>query len=236
MSAARMRVPDPRAQWLQFYCVTHLLPAVALSVPLLIYPHIFVLFFSEVGYTILCFLFLAVSDVATPPHDTAVDCSAEPRLELESSSEQIESRRSSLDDMTSHAGQLKVVTLDRLEKELASRSAASVMTALYTTDELLTSVNAADASFAIISYRQVRCKSDEFTLGTDAFLSAVSKAREAGVDAIWLDGWCYRQEGPYNHAAFCAELAAVMRNVAAVVWLPRSRANATPSCALPMIA
>ena len=128
MSAARMRVPDPRAQWLQFYCVTHLLPAVALSVPLLIYPHIFVLFFSEVGYTILCFLFLAVSDVATPPHDTAVDCSAEPRLELESSSEQIESRRSSLDDMTSHAGQLKVVTLDRLEKELASRSAASVMT------------------------------------------------------------------------------------------------------------
>ena len=231
-----MRVHDPRAQWLQFYCVTHLLPAVALSIPLLIYPHIFVLFFSEVGYTILCFLFLAVSDVATPPHDTAVDCSAEPRLELESSSEQIESRRSSLDDMTSHAGQLKVVTLDRLEKELASRSAASVMTALYTTDELLTSVNAADASFAIISYRQVRCKSDEFTLGTDAFLSAVSKAREAGVDAIWLDGWCYRQEGPYDHAAFCAELAAVMRNVAAVVWLPRSRANATPSCALPMIA
>ena len=61
---------------------------------------------------------------------------------------------------------------------------ASVMTALYTTDELLTSVNAADASFAIISYRQVRCKSDDFTLGTDAFLSAVSKAREAGVDAI----------------------------------------------------
>ena len=110
------------------------------------------------------------------------------------------------------------------------------MTALYTTDELLTSVNAADASFAIISYRQVRCKSDDFTLGTDAFLSAVSKAREAGVDAIWLDGWCYRQEGPYNHAAFCAELAAVMRNVAAVVWLPRSRANATPSCALAAIA
>ena len=157
-----------------------------------------------------------------------------PQLELATPSER--KRRSSLDEMSSHAGQLKVVTLDRLEKELASRSAASVMTALYTTDELLTSVNAADASFAIISYRQVRCKSDDFTLGTDAFLSAVSKAREAGVDAIWLDGWCYRQEGPYNHAAFCAELAAVMRNVAAVVWLPRSRANATPSCALPTIA
>ena len=58
----------------------------------------------------------------------------------------------------------------------------------------------------------------------------MSKAREAGVDAIWMDGWCYRQQGPYNHAAFCAELAAVMRNVAAVVWLPRSRAKATPSC------
>ena len=36
--------------------------------------------------------------------------------------------------------------------------------------------------------------------------------------------------------AVCAELAAVMRNVAAVVWLPRSRANATPSCALATIA
>jgi len=228
-------VHDPRAQWLHFNCVTHLLPAVAVSAPLLIYPHIFALFFSAAGYIILCFLFLCVCAVATPPHDTAVDCTAEPRLELESSSEQSE-RRGGLDEMSSHAGQLKVVTLDHLEKKLASQSAASVMTALYTTDELLTSVNAADASFAIISYRQVRCKSDDFTLGTDAFLSAVSKAREAGVDAIWMDGWCYRQQGPYNHAAFCAELAAVMRNVAAVVWLPRSRANATPSCAFATIA
>ena len=234
VSAAQMLVHDPRAQWLQFNCATLLLPAVAVSVPLLIQPHIFALFFSVVGYTILCFLFLCVSSMATYPRDTAVDCSAEPRLELEALSER--SQWSCLDDMSSHAGQLKVVTLDRLEKELASQSAASVMTALYKTDDLLVSVNPADASFAVISYRQVRCKSDDFTLGTDAFLSAVSKAREAGVDAIWLDGWCYRQQGPYNHAAFCVELAAVMRNVAAVVWLPRSRANATPSCALAAIA
>ena len=236
VSAARMLVHGPRAQWLQFNCATHLLPAVAVSFPLLIYPNILVLFFPVVGYSILCFLFLCVSAVATCPRDTAVDCNAEPQLELEAPSERSRRRRSSLDDMSSHAGQLKVVTLDRLEKELASRSAASVMTALYTTDELLMSVNAAETSFAIISYRQVRCKSDDFTLGTDAFLDAVSKARKAGVDAIWLDGWCYRQEGPYNHADFCAELAAVMRNVAAVVWLPRSRANATPSCALAAIA
>ena len=149
VSAARMLVHDPRAQWLHFNCVTHLLPAVAVSAPLLIYPHIFALFFSAAGYIILCFLFLCVCAVATPPHDTAVDCSAEPRLEVESSSEQSE-RRGGLDEMSSHAGQLKVVTLDHLEKKLASQSAASVMTALYTTDELLTSVNSADASFAII--------------------------------------------------------------------------------------
>ena len=80
-----------------------------------------------------------------------------------------------------------------------------------------------------------RCANSVLTLDADAFMAAVSKAREAGVDAIWLDGWCYRQHGPYNHAAFCAELAAVMRYVTAVIWLPRSRANATPSCALAAI-
>ena len=40
---------------------------------------------------------------------------------------------------------------------------------------------------------------------------------------------CYRHEGAYDHASFCAELAQVMRYVAAVVWLPRSRTDAPPS-------
>ena len=233
-------VQGPRAQWLLNFCVTSVLPAVAVSVPPLIYPHIFAFVpLSLVGYIILCLLFLCVSAVACR-HDTALDCSTEPPLELgelslnESSSSCRSTRRPSI-RVSRHEGRLNVVTLDRLDKELASQSAASVMTALYTTDDLLTKVSAASVSYAIISYRQVRCKSDDFTLGPDAFVDAVSKAREAGVDAIWLDGWCYRQQGPYNHAAFCAELAEVMRNVTAVVWLPRSRDNATPSCALSAI-
>ena len=66
-------------------------------------------------------------------------------------------------------------------------------------------------------------------LEPDAFVAAVSKAREAKVEALWLDAWCYRQEGEYDHSAFCAELGTVMRHVSAVIWLPRSRTDAPPS-------
>ena len=55
-------------------------------------------------------------------------------------------------------------------------------------------------SLAIISYRQVRSKHDPFTLDVDAFRAAVKRAREAKVDALWLDCWCYRREGEYDHA------------------------------------
>ena len=64
------------------------------------------------------------------------------------------------------------------------------------------------------------CTPSTTNLDLAAFRAAVSKAQDANVDALWLDGWCYRQDGTYDHAAFCAELATVMRNVAAVIWLP----------------
>ena len=35
-----------------------------------------------------------------------------------------------------------------------------------------------------------------------------ARAQEAGVAALWCDAWCYRQEGSYNHAKFCAEARA----------------------------
>ena len=104
---------------------------------------------------------------------------------------------------------------------------------LYDTSELLRPVRIGGTltgcSLAIISYRQVRSKHDPFTLDVDAFRAAVKRAREAKVDALWLDCWCYRREGEYDHAAFCTELAAVMRHIAAVIWLPRSRTGAPPS-------
>ena len=104
---------------------------------------------------------------------------------------------------------LNLVYLDRLRAALNSDAPELVLTRLYTTDELLRRVRVADGvSFAIISYRQVRAKDDAFTMDVDAFVAAAAKAGEAGVAALWLDAWCYRQEGPYVHAAFCAEARA----------------------------
>ena len=44
---------------------------------------------------------------------------------------------------------------------------------------------------------------DRFTLDDGALAGVLSAARELGMDAIWLDAWCYRFEGNYNHDDFC---------------------------------
>jgi hypothetical protein len=99
-------------------------------------------------------------------------------------------------------------------------------------------------------------KQDDFTLDTDAFLSALSSAHTHAIvphaaplfmrpppwlrvtrsacvrraqDFVWLDAWAYRQQPPwgdYDHPHFCATLAHVMLRVNHVIWLPRSRKSA----------
>lgn len=221
------------SQWRIFFGVTFVLPVLAVSLPPLLYPHLSAFILPLAAWMVLCYLLLHVS--AACHRISQRSSAAKPSLTFEAphatqSLSTAPTTPRSWSVGSGRGGRYNVVTLNSLEQALELQPAASVLTALYTTSDLLTSVGATeDVSFAIISYRQVRSNRDDFTLDVDAFVSAISKAREAGVDAIWLDGWCYRQEGAYNHAAFCAELGQVMRHVSACVWLPCSRAGAEPS-------
>ena len=50
---------------------------------------------------------------------------------------------------------------------------------------------------AIISYRTATdAKLDAFTLSVEAFLSAIERAQECGIDWLWLDAWAYRRQPP----------------------------------------
>ena len=84
-------------------------------------------------------------------------------------------------------------------------------------------------TFALVSYRQQRVATDDFTLGAEALRSVVERAVEAGVDGLWLDTWCYRLPGSYVHRSFCALLFAVVTNATLIIWLPRSRDEGFPS-------
>ena len=57
-------------------------------------------------------------------------------------------------------------------------------------------------------------------------MSIADVAAEAGLEGIWLNGWCYRFNGPYDHKDFCATLAAVTLHSSEVVWIPRARREA----------
>lgn len=82
--------------------------------------------------------------------------------------------------------------------------------------------------FALISYRQQRAPSDQFTMDERALTSVVAVAKAAGVRSLWLDAWCHKVEGEYDHYAFCSTLTNVVRNARLVVWLPRARTDAAP--------
>lgn len=207
-------------------------PTLFITLPPLIWPHVLSFVVPFFVFILACAAFLCINAVVMRMRCINATGNLAPSLVIEDAPNPTQSFREESERMRPVSGDsvLNVVYLNDLHAALDSEAPESVLTRLYTTDELLRKrVRADEISFAIISYRQVRSKHDAFTMDVDAFVAAVARAHEAGIAALWLDAWCYRQEGPYVHAAFCAELSAVMRHVTSVIWLPRSRTGAPPS-------
>ena len=226
--------------WLLGFFVSIVLPTLFTTLPPLIYPHIMSFVIPFGAFLILCMSFLLVGAAMTPRKESSMQ--AIPAVNAQESSMQAipaphsqpHSKPSTADPRDDDSNEprsayLHVVDLALLDAALSTQTAESVLTMLYTGDDLLTKVDVRTCTFAMISYRQERSKSDDFTLDVDAFRSAVARAHDAAVTALWLDAWCYRQQGAYDHSHFCRELETVMNHVGAIVWLPRSRTHAPPS-------
>eukprot|EP00966_Prymnesium_polylepis_P147934 3417677-Prymnesium_polylepis.1 len=123
---------------------------------------------------------------------------------------------------------VKVVTVAAIEARLASISVDALLHELANSDELLITSPTDSMRTALISYRQeASCGESGLTLDGEALLSAIAAAKRGEIDAFWLDAWCYRSVGQYNHDDFCETLARVLSRVQAVVWLQRSKAVAS---------
>ena len=120
----------------------------------------------------------------------------------------------------------RVVRLADIDAKLETCTAAEVLTELSTTDNLLWPVG--HRRCGLVSYRQEWAQAGEYaglTLDGPAFVGVLAAARSVGLEALWLDAWCYRFVGEYDHSDFCRTLHVVVTNVAAVVWLPRTRVD-----------
>ena len=138
---------------------------------------------------------------------------------------------------------LRVVKLETLETLLAEDGRhgglreLEVLNLLANTDKYIETVDPRKTPVALLSYRQERCEHarstnsargagafDHLTLDGAALRGVVAAAREKlGVEALWVDVWCYHFSGDYDHDHFCRMLHNVLENVAAVVWLPRTK-------------
>ena len=133
-----------------------------------------------------------------------------------------------LEDERASQSSLQVIYVAHMRAALQVRDAVDVLTSLYSSDALLDELVC--GSFALVSYRQVVSAHDAFTMDVDALESIVSVAEKAGVEALWLDAWCYRSAADvYVHESFCAKLSRVIMRARCVIWLPRSRRDAAPS-------
>lgn len=106
-------------------------------------------------------------------------------------------------------GVLRVVKISTIEQQLAHHPAASVLHHLKSTDTHLQTVELSEVRCGLISYRQ-EWKTDgeyaDLTLDGAALMGALAAAKRLQLDALWLDSWCYRFAGKYNHADFCHTL------------------------------
>ena len=206
------------------------LPTTFVTLPPLIYPHWLCFVLPCGAWVLVCAAVLCVSSFVMRAEELKEAAGSVPVAAGAVLDAQQRTSLSILPAVATSSSELNVVDLGKLREALQSEPAERVLHRLYTTSELLRRVRVDACTFAIISYRQVRSKDDDFTLGVDAFVAAVRTASEsARVDALWVDAWCYRQEGEYDHMAFCNELSSVMRHVSAIIWLPRSRIDAPPS-------
>ena len=139
-----------------------------------------------------------------------------------------------------HSRQLRVVLVSRLEAWLVTEAELgkispelAVLTSLAKGEDMLTTVDTAEVSCALVSYRQegptTKSEFDAVTLDGQALRGIVGAARRLQCDAVWLDAWCYRSRagGEYDHADFCQTLSDVVEGCEAVIWLPRSKSSST---------
>ena len=205
------------------FWILQVLSLLATVLPVLCAPHWLTALLPPIVLPLLCaalliFYRLAMSFRATAPQATWKEHHLNSKVEIDEMDLQGGDRSSAL----------WVVDVRALSMALASRPAADVLADLFTRNSLLVPATTA-SKFALVSYRQQRSKDDDFTLDTDALVSVVSKATAAGVEFLWLDAWCYRTQGEYDHELFCSMLADVVGSAHLVIWLPRSRNTASSS-------
>lgn len=123
---------------------------------------------------------------------------------------------------------IRVVHIADLEQHLQERSPAQVLSELSNSDSLIRSVSTDGVRCGLVSYRQEWRTDGEYpnlTLDGPALLGVIAAAKSIGVAALWLDAWCYRFAGDYDHADFCHTLHDVISQIQAVIWLPRGRVD-----------
>lgn len=122
---------------------------------------------------------------------------------------------------------VRALRVAKLEELLRKESPSDVLQMLTERDDLTESVDIKSVHVALVSYRQESTASDGTTIDAEVLLSIAETAKGLGVEALWLDAWCYRCGHVYVHAHFIRELHKVMSGVSAVVWLPRSKPNSS---------
>ena len=128
---------------------------------------------------------------------------------------------------------IRCVRLDALKERLGTSTEKQVLSLLSRKDNpLLATVSTAAVKCVFVSYRQevgtqdvADAPYDEFTLDGNALRGIIAAATRLGAEAMWLDCWCYRYVGEYDHQAFCRTLHDVICGVHGVVWLPRSKSG-----------
>jgi hypothetical protein len=121
---------------------------------------------------------------------------------------------------------LRAILVRDVRNALKTEAPQSVLQRLCSNDDVLTTVDPSNTMCALVSYRQEKGFDTEFTMDDRALLGVVDAAEAASIEALWVDVWCYRFEGEYNHENFCETLHEVLTSIRYVIWLPRAKNRA----------
>ncbi|KAL1526357.1 hypothetical protein AB1Y20_015071 [Prymnesium parvum] len=138
-------------------------------------------------------------------------------------------------ERTDTRASLVVVVVSRLEARLAEVPPDQVLHELAVASgrsPLCEEVDANQFRCALVSYRQEKSAgapptpadpTPDSTIDAEALVGVVEAAKQLDAEGLWLDAWCYRWRGAYDHDDFCRTLRHVVSTVHGVVWLPRSK-------------
>lgn len=219
---SQLQPPSPAPNLVAWWWISQLLSWTAVIVPVVLRPGFVIAVVPSVvmvGVVFPLLLWLRMK----PAEEVTGLSARQPQVDAVAS-------RQSQAEMANEAGEttINVIAVDALREALRTRPAKDVLQQLFSSEahDLLRTVPAASTSFALVSYRQER-HDDGTTLDAQALQSVADVS--SGLTGLWLDAWCYRSSGTYDHADFCATLAAVTLHCSEVIWLPRARTGAAPS-------